>query len=70
MKRCSKCDKSDHTHCKRGECECLCQEYPELGNMKQRDEPSKMYSDSENQFFEDMNKEWKEIQDRNKPRKK
>ena len=61
MKRCAKCDKSDHVHCKRGDCECLCQEYPELGNKKQREEPHKVYSDSEDQFFEDMNKEWKKI---------
>ena len=67
MKRCSKCDQSKHNRCKRGDCECLCQ----FGDRRPKKQIEGMMCDvSQDKFFEDMNKEWNKIQDRNKPKKK
>ena len=67
MKRCSKCDQSKHNRCKRGDCECLCQ----FGDKRKvRQDSDRQTDPSQDKFFEEMNKRMKEIQDRNKPRKK
>ena len=56
MKRCSKCDRSDHRHCKQSGCECPCQ----YGDY--RIEREEMGMDrSQDKFFEDKMKEWKSL---------
>jgi len=59
MKRCSKCDKSDHRHCKRGDCECPCQEQWEESYKAKLDEIIR--DKTQDKFFENMNKKWKSL---------
>ena len=60
MRRCSKCDKSDHTHCKRGICECMCQDYFKAKWNEKLPEERKPNPEHD-KFFDDKMKEWREL---------
>ena len=65
MKRCSKCDRSKHNRCDKGSCECPCQ----YGDARtQRDDWETRTDPSQDKFFEEMNRQMKEIQDAKKPK--
>lgn len=67
MKRCPKCDKSDHSHCKRGVCECPCQDYfKEKWNEKLQ--TFDLTNPVHDKFYADMNSQWREIQAAKKPK--
>ncbi len=60
MKRCSKCDKSDHRHCKRGECECPCQDHWDDG-YKVKSDNEVVLDKSQDKFFIEMQEQWKKL---------
>jgi len=60
LKRCSKCDKSDHRHCHRGICECPCQDH--WGDVSRDSHDYEIKLDpKQDKFFEDMKAEWKAL---------
>jgi len=58
MKRCIRCDQSKHNRCLQGGCECPCQ----FGdNRKEREDWESKTDPSQDKFFEDMKKKWREL---------
>ena len=60
MKRCGKCEKSTHYKCQKGSCECKCRTMSDITST--RDTASRLSDPANDEFIEELNKKFRELQ--------